>query len=146
MRLVLATVVALAVGVIVGAGAMTLDQPGTANAAHGNPPKGHAKPKPQQAPAFVPACPRPVYSANGNVAPLFCQIDNPVALTFYERLAPRLFSLGPSATPQQVGTALTAATTIQHATSLEACAAYQLAAWWRQWHFAVDPSQPYCNG
>lgn len=148
MRLVLATVVALAVGVIVGAGAMSLDQPAPANAAHGRSADGHLKPKPPRAPApaFVPACPRPVYSANGNVSPLFCQIDNPVALAFYERLAPRLFALGPGATPQQVGTALTAATTLQHATSLEACAAYQLAAWWRQWHFAVDPSQAYCHG
>jgi len=144
MRLVLATVVALAVGVIVGAGAMSLDQPEAANAAHGGPPAGHGKP--QKAQAFVPACPRAVYSANGNVSPLFCQIDNPVALTFYQRLAPRLFALGPNASPQQVGTALVAATTIQHATSLEACAAYQLAAWWRQWHFAVDPSQAYCTG
>jgi hypothetical protein len=86
-----------------------------------------------------------VYSANGNVNPLFCQIDNPVALKFYERLAPRLFALGTGATPQQVGTALTAAATMQHATNAEACAAYQLAAWWRQWHFGVDPSKPYCG-
>jgi hypothetical protein len=144
MRLVLATVVALAVGVIVGAGAMTLDQPAVAIAAHGKPPATPGKsPK---APDFVPACPHAVYSANGNVSPLFCQIDNPVALTFYQRLAPRLFGLGPRATPDQVGTALVAATTLQHATNLEACAAYQLAAWWRHWHFAVDPSQPYCSG
>jgi hypothetical protein len=144
MRLVLATVVALAVGVLVGAAAMTLDQPAPASAAHGKPPAPHGKGA--KAAAFVPACPRPVYSANGNVSPLFCQIDNPVALAFYQRLAPRLFALGPNATPDQVGTALAAASTIQHATNLEACAAYQLAAWWRQWHFAVDPSQPYCTG
>ncbi len=138
MRVALATVVALAVGVVVGAAAMSLNQPQAASAAHGR------KPKPAPT-AYVPACPRPVYSANGNVNPLFCQIDNPVALKFYERLAPRLFALGTGATPQQVGTALTTAATMQHATNAEACAAYQLAAWWRQWHFGVDPSKPYCT-
>ena len=136
MRVALVTVVALAVGVVVGAAAMSLNQPQAASAARGK------KPAPT---AYVPACPRPVYSANGNVNPLFCQIDNPVALKFYERLAPRLFELGARATPQQVGTALATASTMQHATNAEACAAYQLAAWWRQWHFGVDPSQPYCG-
>jgi hypothetical protein len=141
VRAALATLAALASGVLIGAAAMSLHQPGTAGAAPG---KGNGKAHPA-APAYVPSCPRPVYSANGNVSPLFCQIDNPVALQFYERLAPRLFALGPNATPQQVGAALTASVTFRHATNMEVCAAYQLAAWWKQWKFDVDPSQPYCG-
>lgn len=137
MKAALATVLALAAGIVIGAAAMSLHQPGSAQAASAN--------KHVPAPSYVPACPRPVYSANGNVSPLFCQIDNPVALQFYERLAPRLFALNANATPQQVGAALVAAGTFRHATNAEICAAYQLAAWWKQWKFAVDPSQPYCG-
>jgi hypothetical protein len=137
VRAALATVAALAAGVVIGAVTMSLHQPGSAHAATG---KKHAP-----AASYVPACPRPVYSANGNVSPLFCQIDNPVALQFYQRLAPRLFALNPNATPQQVGSALVASVTFRHATNEEVCAAYQLAAWWKQWKFAVDPSQPYCG-
>jgi hypothetical protein len=139
VRAALATVAALAAGVVIGAAAMTLHQPGTASAA---PPDKHAPPK---AAAYVPSCPRPVYSANGNVSPLFCKIDNPVALQFYARLAPGLFALGASATPQQASAALASSVTFRHATNAEACAAYQLAAWWKQWKFAVDPSQSYCG-
>jgi hypothetical protein len=137
VRAALATVAALAAGVLIGAATMSLHQPGSAHAAAGN--------KHAPVASYVPACPRPVYSANGNVSPLFCQIDNPVALQFYERLAPRLFALTPNATPQQVGAALVASVTFRHATNAEVCAAYQLAAWWKQWKFAVDPSQPYCG-
>jgi len=93
--------------------------------------------------AFVPACPRPSYSADGNVWPIFCKIDNPLALRFYESLAPRVFALGPAASPQQVERALAAADA--HATGPEMCAVYQLAAWWRHWHFGVDPGYPYCG-
>ena len=142
MRAAVATMAALAAGVVIGAAAMSLHQPGAAGAAPG---KGNGKGPAPKAAAFVPACPRPVYSANGNVSPLFCQIDDPVALQFYERLAPRVFALGPNASPQQVGAALAASVTFRHATNAEVCAAYQLAAWWRQWKFAVDPSQSYCG-
>lgn len=94
-------------------------------------------------PLFVPACPRPSYSADGNVSPLFCKIDNPLALKFYESLAPRVFALGSTASPQQVERALAAAEA--HATNPEMCAVYQLAAWWRHWHFGVDPGYAYCG-
>ena len=142
MRAALATVAALAVGVMIGAATMSMHQPGTASAAPG---KGNGKGQAVSTARFVPACPRPVYSANGNVSPLFCQIDNPVALQFYERLAPRVFALGPNATPQQVGAALSATVTFRHATNPEICAAYQLAAWAKQWKFVVNPSQSYCG-
>ena len=55
---------------------------------------------------FVPACPPPTYGHDGDMAPLFCVIDNPLALRYYGRDAPHLFALGPSATPTQVVAAL----------------------------------------
>jgi hypothetical protein len=90
--------------------------------------------------AVVPACPHLSYSADGNVSPLFCKIDNPAALSVYEKLAPTLFRLGANASPQQVSAALAASKTT---TNPEKCAAYALAAWWHHWNFGANPASPY---
>lgn len=86
--------------------------------------------------ALVPACPSPSYSADGNVSPLFCRVDNPVAVRFYGALLQRLLALGPDASPSQVSHALSAADT----TLPEACNVYRLAAWAEHWRFGVAPA------
>jgi hypothetical protein len=86
---------------------------------------------------FVPGCPQPLYTADGNLSPLFCKIDNPRALKFYARITPRLFGLGRSAPPGQVVLALRA--DHKHATNPQLCSAYKLLAWRWHWHFGVDP-------
>jgi hypothetical protein len=87
--------------------------------------------------ALIPACPQPHYYADGNMGPLFCVIDNPVALHFYAPLGKRTFALGPDATPGQVGEALIDDYN-HHATEPELCAVYQLAAWRYHWRFGVS--------
>lgn len=93
--------------------------------------------------SFVPACPTPLYTADGNVSPLFCKIDNPLAVRFYKSIAPNVFALGPDASPSQVEDALKVADA--HGTNPEMCAVYQLAAWWKHWRFGVSPGQAYCG-
>jgi hypothetical protein len=95
------------------------------------------------APVFVPACAHPLYTADGNMTPLFCKIDNPLAVSFYRKIAPKVFALGANASPQRVTRALSA--TEKHATFPELCAVYKLVSWWRHWHFGISPGQPYCN-
>jgi hypothetical protein len=88
---------------------------------------------------FVPACPGPSYTTDGNITPLFCKIDNPVALHFYAPLSKHLFALGANATPEQVTSALRA--DLKHGgTQVELCYAYELSAWRWGWHFASDPA------
>ncbi len=84
-----------------------------------------------------PPCPQPHYYADGNVGPLFCVIDNPVALRFYTPLGKRTFALGPNATSGQVGEALIDDYN-HHVTEPELCAVYQLAAWRHHWRFVVS--------
>jgi hypothetical protein len=126
---------ALGAGIVIGAAAISLDHPSDAQAL------AHAA----AAAPFVPACPHPTYSPDGNVTPLFCRIDNPVALRFYEKLAPKLFALGPNATPLQVQQAVTAAEKVTHATLPEACSAYKLAKYWRHWSFPSFEPVQYCS-
>ena len=64
---------ALAVGTILGGAATSLGQSTDASAVTGG----------AAASPFVPACPHPTHSPDGNVTPLFCRIDNPVVLRFY---------------------------------------------------------------
>jgi len=89
--------------------------------------------------SYVPPCPRGAYSADGNFSPLFCKIVNPRALKFYRTLAPHLFTLGPSASPQQVVTALRADK--KRTTNPEICAAYLIVSWRWHWQFPWSPAE-----
>jgi hypothetical protein len=57
---------------------------------------------------LVPPCQHAAYGADGNMGPLFCVIDNPVALRYFAPMAKRTFALGPDAPPWQVTSALLA--------------------------------------
>src|SRR5579884_298348 len=70
----------------------------------------------QERSTFVPACPRPSYSADGNFQPLFCTIDNPAALAYYRRIAPHLEALGADAAPTEVERAAALDRQVDHAT------------------------------
>lgn len=83
------------------------------------------------APAFIPLCPQAGYGADGNMGPLFCVVDNPVALRYFAPMARQTFALGPDATPAEVTNALVA----DFKTLPTLCSIYQLAAWKNQWHF-----------
>lgn len=88
-----------------------------------------------EAETLVPSCPQAHYFADGNVGPLFCVIDNPLALRFYASVGKRTFALGPNADPEQVYKALIDDTYKSHATVPELCAVYQLATWKNHWRF-----------
>jgi len=95
-------------------------------------------------PPFVPACPHPTYSADGNLTPLFCKIANPAALKWYGKIYPDLANIGPNATPPQVY-AIFEKIAAAHVALGEACQAYKLFAYRWGWHFvggaaAVLPS------
>jgi hypothetical protein len=91
--------------------------------------------KPQ---AIVPPCPQARYAADGNIEPLFCVIDNPVALRHFAPMAKRTFALGPNATPAQVTDALNY--DYKHGgTGPIICSIYKLAAWRNHWQFALSP-------
>ena len=93
---------------------------------------------------FVPACPQPVYGHDGDMAPLFCVIDNPLALRYFGMATPHLFALGPSASLTQVGAALKKDRHALVTDSPFMCSAYRLAAWREHWSFRVSPLQ-YCS-
>ncbi len=84
---------------------------------------------------FSPACPSPGYGADGDMGPLFCVIDNPVALRYFAALGRHLFALGPNATPGQVLAALERDLSTLPIT----CSVYRLAAWRNHWHFGISP-------
>jgi hypothetical protein len=98
-------------------------------------------------PSFEPKCPHTAYGADGTIAPIFCTIDDPVALNYYARALKPLLVLGPR--PTQVksvlawefhhggpnGEALTGTYPIQ-------CQVFQLAAHYWRWHFSYAP--PHC--
>ena len=77
----LVAAIALAVGAVLGAAATSVGQSTQATAVINR----------ADSSSFVPECPHPTYSPDGNVTPLFCKIDNPVALRFYRPIAPKLF-------------------------------------------------------
>jgi hypothetical protein len=85
--------------------------------------------------APAPPCPPPSYGADGNMGPIFCVIDNPVALRYFAPMAKHTFALGPDADPGQVVRALNA----DYVSAPTACSIYQLAAWRNQWHFGISP-------
>ena len=89
--------------------------------------------------SFVPSCPHPSYGADGNVAPLFCKIDNPAALKFYSWIDAPLIALGQNATPGEVLTVL--GKVRRKSTSPEICAGYDLAAWRWHWSFGINPPE-----
>ena len=55
-----------------------------------------------EAQALVPPCAHASYGADGNMGPLFCVIDNPIALRYFAPMAKRTFALGPNATPTRL--------------------------------------------
>ncbi len=69
--------------------------------------------------------------------PIFCVIDNPVALRYFAKGAPHLFALGRNATPDQVIRALEK----DFNTEPIGCSEYRLAAWKNHWHFGISPVQ-----
>lgn len=88
--------------------------------------------------AVVPQCPQPTYNADGNMSPLFCVIDNPLALRHYASTGRRTFALGRDASPQRVAAALVADYK-RGGTEPTLCAVYRLAAWRNHWRFGVSP-------
>lgn len=89
---------------------------------------------------LVPSCPHASYGADGNMGPLFCVIDNPIAVRYFAPMAKRTFALGPDASPSQVVDALVADTKAGSARRWKLslpilCSIYQLAAWKNQWRF-----------
>jgi hypothetical protein len=85
--------------------------------------------------AFAPPCPHAFYGENGNMSPLFCMVDNPLALRYFAPMARRTFALGPNATPGEVTVALIS----DYVTWPTLCSIYELAAWRNQWRFRVSP-------
>jgi hypothetical protein len=102
------------------------------------------------APAFVPACPHFSYGADGTAGPIFCTIDNPVALKYYAAALKPLLALGANASPGQVQSKL--AWEMRHGgpgkevltgTYPIQCQVFQLAAHYWRWSFSYTP--PYCS-
>lgn len=87
-----------------------------------------------------PGCPPPVYGADGTMGPILCQAVNPLAVAYYKKIYPGLFTLGPNASPASVDSVLSASPT----TLPIECAAYTLAKQINQWTFGIDPVQ-YCD-
>src|SRR4051794_16356263 len=86
---------------------------------------------------LAPACPHATYGADGNMGPLFCVVDNPLAWKYFAPMAKRTFALGPGATPGQVEQALVADYK-RAGTEPIICSIYRLAAWRNHWHFGVS--------
>jgi hypothetical protein len=86
---------------------------------------------------LVPPCPHAGFGADGNMGPLFCVIDNPVALRYFAPMGKRTFALGPDATPGEVTSALVA--DFKHGGTLPIlCSIYQLASWKNHWRFGMS--------
>jgi hypothetical protein len=85
---------------------------------------------------IVPACPHAQYGVDGTLGPIFCVIDNPVALRYYAPEARHTFALGPSATPSQDINAVVA--DHPHGTEPILCSIYRLAAWRNHWSFGIS--------
>jgi hypothetical protein len=89
---------------------------------------------------FTPACPHASYSADGNMTPLFCVIDNPVALRYLAREGRHTFALGANATPGQVVNSVVADRNSAGTIPI-LCSVYRLAAWREHWSFGTSPAQ-----
>jgi hypothetical protein len=107
---------------------------------------GAAPVRHQAAPAIVPACAQPIYSGDGNFWPLFCKIDDPLALRFYKPLFPHLFALGRDASPADVAAALRLDRRQRHATDPELCNGYALWQWRWHWKFGFSPTDDVIGG
>lgn len=83
--------------------------------------------------ALQPSCPQARYGVDGTMGPVFCVVDNPVALSYYAKLGKHLFALGPSASPDQVVSAIRADR--GNSTLPILCETYRLADWREQWRF-----------
>jgi hypothetical protein len=84
----------------------------------------------------VPSCPHVSYGADGNIAPLFGRIDNPLAIHYYGSVEQKLLALGPSATPDEIATLMQQAHVVPFSW---ACNEYALAAWAEHWQFGTNP-------
>ena len=87
--------------------------------------------------SFVPACPHPSYGADGNFAPLFCRVDNPLAIRYYGSFVWRLMALGPNADPSTISDTIRRAHIVP---ASWACSEYALAAWAEHWQFGYNPA------
>lgn len=94
-----------------------------------------------EAAPLVPGCPHPTYTADGNLNPLYCRVDNPLALRFYSPLVDKLIALGPDASPRQVEAVVQRTPGL---TETESCNSYALAAWAEHWHFGTNPVGTVC--
>jgi hypothetical protein len=70
------------------------------------------------------------------MGPLFCVIDNPLALRYFAHLGRHTFALGPDASPTQVVNALKQ----DYTTNPITCSVYRLAAWRNHWQFGISPA------
>jgi hypothetical protein len=87
--------------------------------------------------ALQPPCAQAGYGADGDMSPLFCVVDNPVALRYFAPMGKHLFALGPNANPQQVVAAAVADRKTTGTLPI-LCSTYRLAAWREHWQFAVS--------
>ena len=85
---------------------------------------------------LTPPCPQARYGVDGTMGPVFCVVDNPVALHYYAPMGKHLFALGPNASPDQVFAATRA--DFNHSTEPILCEVYRLAAWRNHWHFPLS--------
>lgn len=100
--------------------------------------RSHNGPTVVAASPFTPPCPQAQYGADGNMSPLLCIVDNPLALQYFAQAAPHTFALGPNANPAEVADALNS--DFKHGgTGPTLCSIYQLAAWRNQWRFGISP-------
>jgi hypothetical protein len=102
------------------------------------PTPGTARHDVASAQSYSPPCPQASYGVDGTMGPIFCVVDNPVALRYYAKGGSHLLSLGPNATPQQVTTA--GVTDYRHSTEPILCETYRLAAWREHWQFGISVS------
>jgi hypothetical protein len=86
--------------------------------------------------SLSPPCPQAHYGADGTMGPVFCVVDNPLALHYYGPTAKHLFTLGPNASPGQVEQAAVA--DYRHSTEPILCESYRLAAWRENWQFGIS--------
>lgn len=97
-----------------------------------HPPTGAAQVPSTNSAQFLPPCPHTEYGVDGNMSPLFCVIDNPLALRYFASMGRHTFALGPDATPEQIASALRADDTPRIPLPI-LCSIYQLASRRNQW-------------
>jgi hypothetical protein len=97
--------------------------------------------------AIVPACPHISFAVDGTIGPLFCTIDNPVALRYYAAALKPLLALGPNTTPGQVEAVLASEFRVHNGHALTGtypiqCEVFQLA--YHRWRWSFFYAPPDC--